>query len=245
MLLLCCAVTYTYYYWAQFGPSRRVTGSSLDPVVLSCLEVVWMGSRDKRVKTWVDDETIADLDEFADEAGKSRSEVVRQAIHEYIDRDRFERVETEIAELKDQVDRIETHLSEGDPHAHTNPSLSGGKPATVVQKARAVAENIRKNHDEVVKDDVVEREIGNYAGGDDRTIRKHKKQLRKRGLLLEHPGKPPLWTSDTEQWMSWMADFARLNGRERAEDVVEDYPAFVTGSSNGIEIELDSDQIEQ
>ena len=52
-----------------------------------------MAERDNPVTVYLTDGEKADLEQWADESGKSVSELSRQAIREYTDRDRFERIE--------------------------------------------------------------------------------------------------------------------------------------------------------
>jgi hypothetical protein len=78
-----------------------------------------MSDRDHVVKTYCTADEVADLDEFADRAGKSRSEVVRQAIREYIDQDRASRIEKLVRE-NNRLLRGEgvAGTDGGQPHGH-------------------------------------------------------------------------------------------------------------------------------
>jgi len=103
-----------------------------------------------------------------------------------------------------------------------------------------MVDRVQTNHAPVVNADDLDRIIEDEAGADDRTLRKYKGLMRKRGLLFEHPGDPPLWTTETDQWLDWLGDYGRLNGRTRLEDVVDEYPASVRDKvgDDGFYIEL-------
>jgi len=170
-------------------------------------------TRSNRVQVYLSDEERAELDRMADAAGKSVSHLCRDAILEYTDRDRAERIEAEMGEVHDKLDRVLTLVDSG--HAHT----SGPKHESVPDKARKVAEVIQERHDSPVKNDDVEIAIEDFAGADDRTLKKYKSQLKKRGLLYQHPVSP-VWTTDKREWVEWQE--AASIGRDLHE-VLEPY----------------------
>ena len=192
-----------------------------------------MSKRDNPVKTYLDDEEKAQLVEWADETGKSQAELLREAVLEYLDHDRTARIEGQVRELSGKVDDILAHLDADTSHTHTQQSDS-------LVTAREIIRRLQRNHDEVIRDGDVTTAIEDYAGTDPRTIRKYKRLFRKRGLLFEHPGDQPLWTTETETWGEWVNQYAALNGgRDAAEDVVEAYPAGIYGTADGYELEIE------
>lgn len=126
------------------------------------------------------------------------SELLRDAVLEYTDLDRYERIEHEMDQLHEKIDRVLT-LVDGE-HTHTK---GGDKTTSVPEKARSIARRIYTNHDTPVKTTDVELAIEDIAGGDERTISKYKEQLKKRGLLYEHPNSP-VWTDDKETYVGWV-----------------------------------------
>jgi hypothetical protein len=159
------------------------------------------------------------LEQWADETGKSLSQLGREAITEYTDRDRVERVESEMRAMQDKLDRVLT-LVDGE---HTRTS-GPDRTTSVPEKAREIARTIYENHDMPVKAADVGLVIENVAGGDDRTVEQYKSQLKKRGLLYEHP-KSAVWTDDKEQFISWV-EGAYYN--PDVHDVTQEYGMSVT-----------------
>jgi hypothetical protein len=199
-----------------------------------------MTNRDHRVQTYLTDEEHAKLQEWSDETGKSMSSLLRQAVLEYTDNDRTERIESELRDLNNKMDDLQAHLSDGTTHTH---KPQGGhdparKGSSSTEKVRRMIRRIHEHHAPGVKDDDVTRVIEDEAGADDRTVRKYKRLMRERGLLFEHPGEAPVWTTESAEWCNWIEDYAQLNGRDKVEEVAEQYPATVIGTSGGIEIEV-------
>lgn len=157
-----------------------------------------MSRRDNPVKTYLSDEEDAKLERWATETGKSKSELLRDAVMEYTDLDRYERIENDLGQLDDKVDRI-LSLVDGE-RTHTS---GGSGTQSVPEKARSIARRIYENHEIPVQSDDVELAIEDIAGGDERTVRKYKEQLKKRGLLYEHPTSA-VWTDDKETYVSWV-----------------------------------------
>lgn len=218
--------------WYQSGTSRLV-------VCVHSPEVVVVSDR-RQVKTWVGEETVTKLDELADNADKSRAEVLREAIHEYVDRDR-------VARIEDQLDRIEEKLDTPTPQAdtdttHTHKAGSGMKQGSrATEKAREIIRRLQHeadNEDAVIQTDDVDRAIEDIAGADPRTLQKYKRIFRKRGLLYSHPGTAEVWTLDSQQWLGWLQSYAELNGADDAREVAENYQASVYAKPGGIDIEL-------
>jgi len=148
--------------------------------------------RDNPVTAYLNDAEKQQLTEWADECDKPQSQLVREAIIEYMDNDRTQRIE-------DKVDRCLSLLENG-THTHTGNNPKGSVP----EKTRAIAQAIYANHTVPMKEKDIEIAIENNAGvGDHRTVAKYKKQLKKRQLLFCHPMQP-VWTDDKEQWVGWV-----------------------------------------
>jgi hypothetical protein len=200
--------------------------------VIHTNRVVVMSKRDNQVIAYLTDTEKSRLNAFLEDSAKTQSELVRQAIVEYLDQDRAARVESQVRDLQQQMDDLADTLESGAAHTHkAEGGMKQGSEAT--ERARQIVRRIQSNHDDVVNDDVVTRAIEDTAGVDERTIRKYKRLFRKRGILYEHPGEPPLWTTDSSKWLGWMEDYTRLNGRQKAKSIVEEYPASVYEGLDG------------
>lgn len=197
-----------------------------------------MSDRSVVKKTYLTDQEAGQLSRWADEAGKSESALLREAVLEYLDRDRADRIEEKVDELLDRIPEGGLPVEQSKPHTHKpdTPMNQAGSSAT--ETAREIIQRLQSNHDGVVKDGVVVRAIEDLAGVDDRTIRKYKSLFRRRGLLFEHPGETAVWTFDSDEYLSWLRDYARLNGQEAAETVADEYPVNVMATNAGIQIEL-------
>lgn len=195
-----------------------------------------MADRTEQIKTYVTPAEKKQLEDWADKTDKSQSALVREAILEYTDRDRTARIEEKLDRVLEQVDT----LGDQPTHTHKDESACSTTPkgSNSTEKMRAMVDRIQVNHAPVVQDDDVERIIEDEAGADTRTLRKYKRLMRKRGLLFEHPGEPPIWTTQTDKWLDWVQDYGRLNGRDRLENVLNGYPASVSEGPNGPVIEL-------
>ena len=183
----------------------------------------------------VDTDVWSDFVEWVEAAeGHKRGHVgrhVENALKEYIDHGREARIE-------EKVDKILTHLSEtGATHTHT-PQNGVSRGSESVERARKIMRRLQSNHGEVLKNEYVERAIEDIAGADDRTVKKYKAILRRRGLLFEHPGERPLWTTETQTWNGWINEFGKLNGPGEVEDELEPYPARAEGAGENLRIIL-------
>lgn len=174
-----------------------------------------MPSRTERLVTYVTPEEKADLAEMADNAGKSQSDLLRDALTEYLDHDRSDRIEEKVDQILATIDSSQSEST----HTRTQTGAS-----ETVEKARRIAERIYENHGETVKGVDVKRAIEDVAGGDERTISKYKGILRERDLLFEHPSSDAtVWTPSREVWVDWSESY--LDGVPEAEifEVVEPY----------------------
>ena len=137
---------------------------------------------------------------------------VEQALKEYVDTDRYARIE-------DKVDRVLAHVSDGgDSHTHKQTRASN-----TVEKAREIYRRIADNHGLVVKDNDVVRAIEDIAGADDRTVNKYKDILKRRTLLFEHPAGSPVWTTDREKWVEWTENKLANDPTVGVYDVIDEY----------------------
>lgn len=198
-----------------------------------------MTRRDNPVSTYLSDEEKKRLSEWAEETDKSQAHLLREAILEYLDYDRTARIESKLREMDDKLDRVLAQSDGDTTHTHKDrDAVTKGSPA--VEKLEEMVKTIRSNHAPVVKDAKLKRVIENYAGIDDRTVRRYKSLMRERGLLLEHPGDPPLWTTDTDQWSNWLNQYGNLNGPDAVEDFLADYPALLNRTADGFVVEMDN-----
>jgi len=206
--------------------------------VLVLVRVIKVGERNNRKVTYLTDEEAAQLSEWSDEVEKSESALLRQAVLEYLDHDRADRIEDKVDAMQETLADMQAQLNPDATHTHKQDTPMQSTTDST-ERARQIVRRLQANQNDVMKDDAVTRAIEDIAGIDDRTIRKYKRLFRKRGLLFEHPGETPTWTTESDVWLSWMQDFARLNGRDEAETVAEDYPAQVVLNMDGkIRIEL-------
>lgn len=178
-----------------------------------------MGNRDNRVVGYLSDAELAQLDEYADEANKSRSELVRMALTEYLDNDRTARIESKVRQLDQKMDTLLTAV-ETDEHTHTNTQTNTSE---TVQKVRDIASRIYDNHSSPIPDDKVVRAIEDIAGGDNRTLDKYKGMLKKRGLLYEHPSKSAVWTDQRSEWAGWVEDYVNATPTAETFDYIDEY----------------------
>lgn len=179
-----------------------------------------MTNRDNPVTVYLTDDEKAKLKRWSDKTNKSISQLARQAILEYTDRDRVERVESEMNQLHEKMDRVLSLIDS--QHAHT--SIPSDATKSVPQKAREIVRRLYQNHEMPVRNEDVEIAIEDIAGGDSRTLKKYKKQFKKRGLLYEHPVSP-VWTDDKEQFVKW-SENATVNND--VHDAIQDYGISAT-----------------
>lgn len=193
-----------------------------------------MPDRDNQVITYLDDQEYAQIKEWSETTGKSMSHLLREAILEYTDRDRTARVE-------EKVDRVLSLLENGE-HTHTQIETRGASATTnqksVPERAREIADRLYKNHESPIQDEDVTRAIEDIAGGDDRTIRKYKRQLKSRDHLYEHPSDSPIWTDDRLEWVEWAEDYINAVPGVEIYEVVEDYDIQPTEYTEIVESRL-------
>jgi len=160
--------------------------------------------RSKRIVGYLTPREKAEFAELSDKLGKTQSDLVRDAVLEYLDQDRSARIEEKVDRILTELGDAPTEVSTGAAYTHKQ---SGGASETV-QKVREIAERLTSNHGEVVKDVDVKRGIEDIAGGDERTISKYKQMLRERSLLFEHPSSDAVvWTPEQSVWVDWVEQY--------------------------------------
>lgn len=177
-----------------------------------------MADRDNQVITYVSDAEKAQIKEWADETGKSVSQLAREAIMEYVDHDRT-------ARMDEKLDRVLALLEDGE-HTHTDSDASTsteGEASPTVKRARKIARRIYDNHSSPIPDHDVERAIEDIAGAENRTLDKYKDILKKRGLLYEHPSDSSVWTDQRSEWAVWVADYVDATPTAEIIDYAENY----------------------
>ena len=168
-----------------------------------------MGDR-KTLSVKVDEDVADNFRDFVHEKkGKIRGELGREvenAMREYMDRDRFARVEENQAETHELLNSVLGALSENSTtHTHTGDV----KPMTVTEKRDLIAGKLRDREAPIMPERDVVDAIESVAGGDDRTIRKYMGSLRRSGKAFDHPSSDSTaWTTDAEQFATWaLAEF--------------------------------------
>lgn len=196
-----------------------------------------MADRDNRVVAYLTDAEKRQLRDWADEVDKSQSHLVREAILEYLDHDRTARVEERLTAIEDHLAELTDTLDAETTHTH-KADTPMQKATEATEKARTIVRRLRENHDEVISNRDVEVAIEDIAGVDDRTKRKYKRLFRRRAYLFEHPGETAVWTTDVDQWVTWVRTYAQLNGESQTSEVLEEYPVTIHATGSGIQIEL-------
>lgn len=196
-------------------------------------------SRDVVKKTYLTQSEASQLSEWAAEVNKSESALLREAVLEYLDRDRAARIEAKVDQLAADLEDVQAALSDETTHTHTaETGMNQDTPS--IDRARNMVRRIHDNHGDVIKTEDIERVIEDYGGADERTLRKYKRIFRRRGLVFEHLGDRPLWTTDTDQWLKWVRQYAQLNGVDDTRDQTDEYPVNVTlGTDERIKIKLE------
>jgi predicted transcriptional regulator len=88
------------------------------------------GKRNNRVVSYLNDDEKSKLKQWANETGESQSTLVRKAIREYLDLDRGDRVERQLAELTDEMEDLRRLVERQQTHTHPSPGLSNAEAAT-------------------------------------------------------------------------------------------------------------------
>lgn len=178
-----------------------------------------MSRRDNVVSTYLSDEEKSELSRFVSEVDESQATVVRKALMEYLDFDRYDRIESQLRENTDKLERVLSLLDDGQ-HTHTSGQT---KASDTVEKARAIAKRLYGNHDFPMKESGIERAIEDIAGADDRTLSKYKDILKSRGLLYAHPSTSPVWTDDRREWVGWVEDYVEATPDAEFDEFAENH----------------------
>lgn len=173
----------------------------------------------------VDEEVADSFREYVhDKKGKIRGELGREvenAMIEYMDHDRYDRIEDGQQTTHEKLDSILAALGDADStHTHT----ADVSPTTVSEKRDLIAAQLRDRDAPVMPERDVVAAIEDVAGGDDRTISQYKTKLRTAGAVYDHPSSDSsAWTTDAEQFASWaLAEFeSRPDASIR--DILEPY----------------------
>lgn len=173
----------------------------------------------------VDDEVADKFRGYVKETkGKIRGELGREvenALIEYMDNDRYDRIESKQDETHDKLDRLLAALGDdGDTHTHT----ADVSPTTVSEKRDVIAARLKQHDTPVLSERVVIEAIEEVGGGDERTVRKYKDALRRSGEVFDHPSSDSsAWTTDPEQFATWA--LAEYESRPDASiaDILEPY----------------------
>jgi len=141
----------------------------------------------------VDEEVRDEFREFThDKKGKIRGEMgrlVEKAMLEYMDRDRFTRIEEGQEELLDLLqNEVLPRLPDEAVHTHTKhfEDLEGLEP----QVQANVAETLDNLPEGEVRPSDVKQAVYSAGLSDDRTVKKYREILESRGLLLPDPRTP-------------------------------------------------------
>jgi len=192
-----------------------------------------MSRRNNRVVTYLSDEEEAQLEEWADSSGKSRSALLREAVLEYLDHDRAARAEDLARENQTLLEELHAQLLDDDTHTHKDPnSMNQSSGSDTVRDLFSVIQQ-RHGDQHIIQDSEVTRVIEDERGTDPRTVRRWKSRLRDRGLLWEHPGQD-IWTDDRSEWFDWLQAYATTNGSDAARSEAEQYdPVLASVNSAG------------
>lgn len=131
---------------------------------------------------------------------------VENALEEYVDNDRLDRVEAKVDTLLEQSDGTHTH-----------------KATPTEGKVQSIATRLTAMDALVIPKADVNDVIGTVAGHDPRTLDKYKELLKQKGLAYRHPTSA-VWTTDVEQWTDWATDYLANNPTVTIREAVEDYP---------------------
>lgn len=158
-----------------------------------------MPNRSERIVSYLTPDEKSDLARLSQEVGKSQSDLVRDAVTEYLDRDRGDRIEEKVDQILAHIEDAPDSLGESSSHTHKQTGAS-----ETVESLRLIAQRIYENHGEVVKHVDVKRAIEDERGGDERTVGKYMRMLRERQLLFEHPSSDAnVWTAEKDIWADW------------------------------------------
>jgi hypothetical protein len=181
---------------------------------------------DREPINWNVDSEVADrFREFVHEKkGRTRGELgreVERAMIEYMDHDRYERIEDGQEATHEKLDAIMAALGDADDtHTHT----ADVSPTTVAEKRDIIAAQLRDRDAPVMPERDVVAAIEDVAGGDDRTLKKYMSALRRSGEVYDHPSSDSsAWTTDAEQFASWALGEFESRPDASIRDILEPY----------------------
>jgi hypothetical protein len=191
--------------------------------------------RDNRVVSYVDDATLDRLVETSEEVGKSQSELIRDALREFLDRDHQDRVEERLRRIEEKLDDHDAHLRSETTHTHTESNdlmldeserqFNSESAETVHTIADHLVSECWPAKGAPVKNRDVEQAIKDIAGIDPRTIRKYKRELQSRGLLFEHPlDTHDIWTPEPDVFRNWLNTATREKGYTAIQNIDDEKP---------------------
>jgi hypothetical protein len=183
-----------------------------------------MGDR-RKLNCRVDEDVISDFREFVDEKkGKVRGELgreVERALTEYMDRDRYARIEEEQAAMNDKLDAALAALADDGSHTHT----ASATPQTQPEKAEQIGAILNEGDAKVIPNDDVEEAIREVAGASKRTLRDYKELLKQKGHAFAHPSSDShVWTVDPDVFANWAESHINDVPDAYIMDVLEEYP---------------------
>ena len=176
----------------------------------------------KRLQVYLDDAEYKQLKEWSQDTGKSMSQLARMAILEYTDYDKLSRIEDE---LEDQRELLEQIASGVDSHTHKHDTSM--KASETVEKTRSIVERLQQSYDESLKGADLDRAIKDIAGGDPRTVKKYRQELKERGHCFEHPNQEnPVWYLDKREWLKSVKHYANqtVDYDGTIKKILEPYP---------------------
>lgn len=168
-----------------------------------------------------DDELWSQFVEWIeDKEGQKHGEIgrhVEYALKEYIDADRAHRVEENQEEMQEQLDEVLALLSDSDS-THTHKNISA---MTVPEKEKVIVRRLEPDGP-VLSNNEVESVISEVGGADDRTMKKHKEELKRQGDLFEHPNEGnPVWFTKRELWIEAVENYVP---NEQLDTYLDPYP---------------------
>jgi len=144
---------------------------------------------------------------------------VENALSEYVDRDRYARIEEQVSENADLLNEIRGLVSdESAEHTHKGPT-------TVREKAERIVTDLKTGDDHIIPTEDVEQAIREHAGSSDRTFDKYKRELKELGGLYEDPHSgSEVWTVDRMVWVQWATNYVDGVPDASVMELIADYP---------------------
>lgn len=189
----------------------------------------------------IDPDVASQFREFVDETkggvyGQLGPEL-ENAMREYMDRDRYSRIEARQKEMAQHLETLVGTFAETDgTHTHTGHVT----PTTVTEKRQLIAADLHDRDAPVFPEREVNAAIRAHAGADDRTLRKYKGELKAHGDAYNHPDHDSeAWTTDPRQFARWAeehyrsvpdADLSEM--LEPYEMTIEEYDRLITAVEN-------------